>query len=201
MGGKEYPENQGRAQPVVTKHRADFWSFLFLAPTRLWKGTAHRWCLCPMSGKPRSEHRKILRDPVFSFLLGDSPGSLLAPPLGGFGHGKQQVKHLLCPGRLFLLNYVETITQEMGSAQAMSARVGIVADPPIVHRSANEPWPDPNGFERLPSSFAMPRIERQPSGGIDMHLMQKSFDAYSRFIGMLKRARDEQRLDALDGRF
>ena len=74
-----------------------------------------------MNGKPRSEHRKILSDSVVSLLFGDGPGSLSAPPLSGFGHGEQEVEHLLRPGLLFLLNHVETVTQEMGCAQAMSA--------------------------------------------------------------------------------
>ncbi len=89
----------------------------------------------------------------------------------------------------------------MGSTQAMSTGVVIVAGPTVMHRPPLKAGPDPNLFQCLVSSFAVPGIQGQPACRIDMHPMEQSLDADACFIGVLERASYKQRFDALDGWF
>ena len=152
-----------------------------------------------MPAKPRSQDRKILSNAVISLCFWNGIGSLCTPVIRRLGHREQEFKHLLCPGLFFLLSDKQTVSQEMGSTQAVSACIVIIAGPTVVHDSALKVRPDPYRFQRLLPAFAVPAVESQQACRVHMDPMQESFDAYSRFISMLKRGGDQQGFEMLDG--
>jgi hypothetical protein len=70
--------------------------------------------------------------------------------------------------------------------------------PTIMHGSTVKVRPNPNRLQRLMPAFTVPAVERQPVGRVHMDPMQQSFDAYSRFISMLKWTGDQQGFEMLN---
>src|ERR1700730_14713356 len=78
----------------------------------------------------------------------------LTPLLPGCMRIKQKIVHLSSPGLLFLLSYRRTVAQQVGSTEAMSASIGIIACQPVMHTSACKTRPDANVLH----SWLAPRL-------------------------------------------
>src|SRR5450755_463082 len=116
----------------------------------------------------------------------------LTPLLTGFMQIKQKIVHLGGPGLLFLLSDSGTVSQQMGSTQAMSAPIRIIACQAVMHASACKTRPDANLIHGWLATRLMPRQVSQIPGAVDMQPMKHSIDANARLISMLKRTCNQE---------
>src|SRR5260370_21684378 len=77
----------------------------------------------------------------------------------------------------------------MGATETLRALVVIIAGPAIAHRASTKAWPEPNVFQRLPTSPGMPGQMREPARSVDMQPVPFACDAHPGFIGVLQWAR------------
>ena len=105
---------------------------------------------------------------------------------------KQEVVHLGSPRLVFLFSNSGTVSHEMGTTNAVSTPISIIAGESVVHPSTSEAGPDANLVHSQFASGLMPGQMGEPGGTVDMEPMQHPVDANTRFISMHERTGSKQ---------
>src|SRR6266851_2375798 len=153
-----------------------------------------------LSGIASSQNLEIASDPVIA-LDGGNRGPLEETPLlARIMQIEQEVLHLGGPLLMLLFGDSRTISHEVGSTDAVSALIGIIARQSVVHASPGKARPDADLVHGLPTSRRMPSQMRQEAGAVHMQPMQHPIHADTCLISMLEPTGHEQLGNALDRR-
>src|SRR5712692_7692720 len=153
-----------------------------------------------LSGIASRQNLEIASDPFITLDGGNRGQVEQAPLLAGVMQIEQEVLHLHGPLLLLLLGDSRTISHEVGSTDAVSTVIGIIAHQSIVHASPYKARPDADLVHGLSTSRRMPRQMRQEAGAVHMQPMQHPIHADAGLISMLEPTGHDQVGNALDRR-
>src|SRR5712691_1660833 len=153
-----------------------------------------------LSGIARRQNLKIARDPVVALDGGNSGYVEQTPLLTGVLQIEQEVPHLPSPLLMLLLGDCCTIAQKVGSTEAVSALIAIIARQSIVHPSSGKARPDADLVHGLPTARRMPGQMRQEAGAVHRQPMQHPIHADAGLISMLHPTGHTQLGNTLDRR-